>query len=1171
MDIKKNKFTKIINNFYKKITFNVSHYDYLFKNKFIVQEIYISSIIAMEDINKKILNLQEITNKKKNNKNNIDNLIIEIYQDFEKLSLKFSNGSIKSLLEIITKNEEYVDNLSNEYKNIIELLDNYYIVLSINKVIDNDIFLNKYNIKNNNLPSIIPLIHTNIHKTLFEIIEGATIVFITDKKKCIYINGFFKNDSINICKKLIKLKNEVENIEEDLEYVEIPNDFKEKYIEQISLRDYLIMTPSEITNMIKNDYNELLQYKTKSLSLLIKEFIKSRIEKQRKIIILFLLSDEQSQFTAHIIFDLISEQTFFTDSYELSHILFNSFHWKVQQIFKISENNFESNKKKLETISISDIPYESRILTLNVNNMIKSKAMDKLKEINGSKENSIKAQQWLDGFLKIPFNIYKKEPIIDFFKTNLIKMEKYIDIFTIKISEFNSNILNETNKEIYNLVIQIVDEFHANFTKSENSYSLFINYLVLIKNKLIQYYLEDFNGIIDSCINYEENKKNVKEKIYKDEYSENFENLTKNIDINGIIQSFDTTSEHELEKALIEPSEEIINNCANQLSYFKKIKIELTENNILNKNSLNSMNKKLNELESMLCKKKDDNGQNINDYNKKFNRFIFKNMKEWNEFIDDWSAFRDKKKIYIKNVDKILNKCTYGQTEAKKQMKRIIGQWINGISKGQCFGLCGPPGVGKTTLCKKGFAKCLYDDDGESRPFYFLPLGGATNGSILEGHNYTYVGSTWGKIVDILMDAKCMNPIIYIDELDKISKTEHGKEIISILTHITDQSQNKEFFDRYFSSIAIDLSEVLFIFSYNDRDCIDRILLDRIQEINIKPLSAQEKLVICQNYTCPEICINVGFSSNEIIFEQKILEKIINEYTHEAGVRKLTEILYDIVREINLQKIVNDRNIEIKYPIVINEKFIEEFLSNIPKITPKRIHPVSQIGLVNGLYATASGLGGLTVIQVMKTISDKKFTLERLTGSQGDIMKESMNCAMTLAWNIIPSEIKDIINMSKDGFGLHIHCPEGSTPKDGPSAGLAITLAIISRLCGIPIRNNVAMTGEVDLLGRACEIGGLYSKIQGAYNAGIKTVLIPRDNEKDLDIIFRKEEEEKENIKNSGLPRTESLLLLENNSYKMEDNRRIFRNKMEIYLVNNIFDIIKYSLEDNDLEFIRTF
>ena len=191
-----------------------------------------------------------------------------------------------------------------------------------------------------------------------------------------------------------------------------------------------------------------------------------------------------------------------------------------------------------------------------------------------------------------------------------------------------------------------------------------------------------------------------------------------------------------------------------------------------------------------------------------------------------------------------------------------------------------------------------------------MPLGGATNGSILEGHHYTYLGSTWGKIVDILMETKCMNPIIYIDELDKISKTEHGKEIISILTHITDQSQNKEYFDRYFASIPIDLSQVLFIFSYNDRDSIDRVLLDRIQEIEIKALSVKEKLVISQNYIIPEILTNVGFSINEIIFNEVILTKIINEYTYEAGVRKLNEILYDIIRDINLKKIMECDNIE---------------------------------------------------------------------------------------------------------------------------------------------------------------------------------------------------------------------------------------------------------------------
>ena len=217
------------------------------------------------------------------------------------------------------------------------------------------------------------------------------------------------------------------------------------------------------------------------------------------------------------------------------------------------------------------------------------------------------------------------------------------------------------------------------------------------------------------------------------------------------------------------------------------------------------------------------------------------------------------------------------------------------------------------------------------------------------------------------------------------------------------------------------------------------------------------------------------------------------------------------------------------------------------------------MGLVNGLYATSSGLGGITIIQVMKTISDKKFGLEKLTGNQGDVMKESMNCALTLAWNIIPGEKRIEIKDGTENYGLHIHCPESATPKDGPSAGLAITTAIISRIMNIPIKNNVAMTGEVDLMGRACEIGGLYSKLQGAFHSGVETVLIPRDNEKDLDIIFKKEEI---GI-NSGTSDTNNNAHIDTHI----DTHRIFRNKIKIILVDNIFDVLKYALIKNDFVF----
>jgi ATP-dependent Lon protease len=1148
---KKNKFFKITLSLYKKLTIFINHIEFLFKNKLITHDFYVEKMYILNEIQTKINNFEVFIDKKRNSKNIIDNLLSEIEDYFQKICIKIGADNCINILNIYDSYDTFIENKNSEYKNLFNLYNEYFIPLSSNKLSNVNFFINKYNIEKTDLPIIIPLIETNKNNSLVEKIDGATLVFIINNNLLIYINGIFKKDSLNICKTLLNFKDKVQLINEELEYLDVPIDFKEKYVEQLSLKDFLILNPKEIASLIKNEYTDFIKiYQDKPLSLIIKEFIKSDVEKQRRIIILFLLSDSESQFTAHIIFDLIDDKNFLLNSSHLYEIIFNSLHWKIQQNFKISKDNYENSKLKLENLTINNVSYESRILLLRANDVIKSRAMEKLKEVSGSKESSIKAQLWLDGLLKIPFETFKQEPIINFFKEFQNKLEKYIDIFTIKISEFNYNSLTEKNKLTYNLIIQIIDEYHSNIYKSENSYSIFINYLYIIKL-------------------------HIENKIYENNNNDNADiNNTENYNNNYfLLHNCENNGNVDYENDIIQNDDVI-----NKLSYFKKIKNDLYENNIINKNNIGIMIKKLNEIESMLSltllknssNKEDDNDKNYNKIDNKLNinfkKFIMKNLSEFNNFITEWNNFKIEKINYMKKVDNILDECTYGQKEAKNQMKRIIGQWMNGTSKGQCFGLCGPPGVGKTTLCKNGLAKCLFDENGESRPFAFIPLGGATHGSILEGSHYTYVGSSWGKIVDVLIHTKCMNPIIYIDELDKISKTEHGTEIISILTHITDQSQNKEFFDRYFMGVPIDLSQILFIFSYNDRENIDKILRDRIQEINIKPLSSEEKIIISQNYTIPEILNNVGFSINEIIFNDNIIKKIIENYTYEAGIRKLNEILYDIVREINLKKVINS---ELKYPIIIDDKKIDDILSDRVKLHFKKINNNPQIGLVNGLYATSSGLGGLTIIQVMKTFSDKKFTLEKLTGNQGDVMKESMNCAMTLAWNILPKSVLQKINDGSENFGLHIHCPESATPKDGPSAGLAITLAIISRVCGISVKNYVAMTGEVDLLGNACEIGGLYSKLQGALNAGVKIVLIPRDNKKDLDLIFKKEKEELDNIKNNKNIKKNDVLLLEDS---IENNSKIFfRNIVEIILVDNIFDVLEHGLVEHNLEFNKNF
>ena len=1218
-NIKKNKkYHKYIVYFYKKLSCMMNHVDFLFKNKFIIQEFYIEKMYLLDEIKHKILNLESLIEKKKIIKVFIENFLKEINNLFEVICVKIGCNSIKNIINIFlfqNNNEKYlsINNFLEEqnidYQFLFNLYKVYFVPLSSKKINENDIekMTNKYNIVNN-IPKIVKLIDYSKVNPLIERLNGASI-FLKIHNKLILINGYFNNDSLNIFKNVSEFKLKFSLIEEQLEYMDISLDFKEKYIEQLSLRDFLTNEPKEVAQLIKNDYDELLSYKSKSLSLLIKDFIKSNVEKQRKIILLHLLYDQESQFTAHIIFDLITDKSFLSESQNLSELIYNSLHWKIQQIFKISNEHFENQKNKIENMSISDIPYESRILNLKVSDNIRAKANEKLKEINGSKDSSIKAQQWLDGFLKIPFDTYRKEPIIDFFKKFQLKVEKFIDMFTIKISEYNFDKLNYKNQNIYNIIIQIIDEYHSNIYKSEHSCDLFINYIENIKLNIDFLLGPNKSNIRTSSISslsdcdMGENKNNLSnfgsyfngELSFGKSFIDDNKNLLKsNNDLYNLeeikIQTIDndlflldnkdtSTIIEDIIKNDIIPCEAAVNDCMNQLNYFKKVKSELYDNNIINKNNIGTMVKKLNELECMLninlIKNEEHNDNNNNEYefnndsyNIGFTKFIIKNIDEFDLFINNWNDFKLKKQNYMKQVDQILDKCTYGQTCAKNQMKRIIGQWMNGNSKGQCFGLQGPPGVGKTTLCKNGLAKCLFDENGESRPFAFLPLGGATNGSILEGHHYTYLGSTWGKIVDILMETKCMNPIIYIDELDKISKTEHGKEIISILTHITDQSQNKEFYDRYFSSIPIDLSQVLFIFSYNDKDGIDRILRDRIQEIEIKPLSLKEKIVISQNYIIPEILNNVGFSISEVLINDTLLTKIINEYTYEAGVRKLNELLYDIIRDINLKKIITHKKIE--YPILINEENTNDILSIKPQITIKTVHNAPKVGLVCGLYATCAGLGGLTIIQVMKVNSDKKFSLEKLTGNQGDVMKESMSCSMTLAWNIIPDYIKKEINEAKESWGLHIHCPEGGTPKDGPSAGLAITMGIVSRLVNIPIRNDLALTGEVDLLGNAHAIGGLYSKLQGALSAGVKTVLIPFDNKKDMDIIFKKEKEENKNmIKLSKSKLNFNNLLIENS--KIDSNKILFRNEMEIIYVNNIFDVLKHGLIKNDLLFNELF
>jgi ATP-dependent Lon protease len=285
---------------------------------------------------------------------------------------------------------------------------------------------------------------------------------------------------------------------------------------------------------------------------------------------------------------------------------------------------------------------------------------------------------------------------------------------------------------------------------------------------------------------------------------------------------------------------------------------------------------------------------------------------------------------FMQNAKDVLNEAVYGLDDAKLQILQMMAQWIsNPQSVGNAIAIKGPMGTGKTTLVKEGISKIL------NRPFAFIALGGATDSSFLEGHSYTYEGSVWGKIVDIIIQSKCMNPIIYFDELDKVSDTPKGEEIIGILTHLTDTTQNTQFHDKYFSGIDFDLSKCLFIFSYNDEHKVNPILRDRMYRIQTQGYNGKQKKTISRDYLIPKIEENVRFNKGEITVTDKAIDYMVREYTQgEKGVRNLKRCLEIVYTKLNMYrlmkpstKLFNDvETFEVQYPFNVDEEVVQKLI-----------------------------------------------------------------------------------------------------------------------------------------------------------------------------------------------------------------------------------------------------
>lgn len=1101
---KKKKFM-VLNNYsvciYKYIFDMTTSFHNNYTKGYVSQEKYTLNMECLEKIKEDYLNVYNLlSNQKINNIYNyyndinckFDNILVKIV----KIQKNIGTLSIYTILEtelnlcydVIPSN---IDNkLLNFYNTIYNCLsyhiydiDDEYNIIENKDEIKCNIFTDKNNNgdtntnfdkniittinKNNNFIICKTIVNDNNSNLNYKMSNGKIFLTFYEKKKIIVLNGIFSEDPLNMyfVHESFTLKHyEIIN---NLNLTPINSiSFKKSFLTQLSLRDLVCLNVTEIINKCIQQYNELKRLKGKTISNLVKEFLSSDHHKQRDMLSLFLMceEDKETQYLAYLMYDMISCDSYLIKPQVCHEDVYVSLHWSLKKIFKCAVKNIIINQNNIDTNV--DIPYDKKIMLLKCNDSVKHKANEKMKEIQSKNgENCIKAQQYLDGLLRIPFKIFIREPVLFFLQDFKLKV----------ISEINYLISLKDNSKILQYI-----QSECKLLKDKD----------LTSHEITKY----FDTMTNIIVNNKENNK-IDVNILNTDYLDNFN--TKTSCYNFIKDIKNLLNENDLE---------ILND--KQIGIIFKSKIKNNNLNFIKCEIFNFFTKELDLL--------DDDTYNtvLSTFNlktkyKKFDNVIASINEKQCFLKNEWEEHNQNKKKYLEGVQDCLNRAVYGHEEAKVSISRIIAQWANGEQRGYCFGFQGPPGCGKTSLAKQGLTECLKDDNGKSRPFAFIPLGGSCNGSTLEGHSYTYVGSTWGRIVDILMECKCMNPIIFIDELDKVSESVHGKEITGILTHLTDSSQNEGFSDKYFSGIDIDLSKCLIIFSYNDVNKVDRILLDRIHEINFKSITLQEKIIIAKKYMIPELCKTVGFR-DEIIISEDIIKFIIETYTLEAGCRKLKEKLIEILRDINLKSQIGEKiNDEmISFPFEITKEYLTDILFvDKPKITIKKILSEPRCGLVNGLYATNSGLGGITIIECFKIPTETRMKLE-LTGQQGDVMKESMSVAKTVAYNILPIKIKQqIIKEWKEEspYGFHIHCPEGATPKDGPSAGAAITSCIYSVMTGIPVKNNIGITGEIDLNGRIHAIGGLSSKVYGAKSAGCNMVICPKENKNDVEKILKDE------------------------------------------------------------------
>lgn len=435
----------------------------------------------------------------------------------------------------------------------------------------------------------------------------------------------------------------------------------------------------------------------------------------------------------------------------------------------------------------------------------------------------------------------------------------------------------------------------------------------------------------------------------------------------------------------------------------------------------------------------------------------------------------------IENAAKILDENHYGMKKVKERILETLAvRKVSHNADAPIICLVGPPGTGKTSIARS-VAQSL------NKEYVRICLGGVKDEAEIRGHRRTYVGAMPGRIIDGLRKAKVKNPLMLLDEIDKVSN-DYRSDTSSALLEVLDGEQNSHFVDHYID-MPVDLSEILFIATANDLSEVSRPLLDRMEIIEVSSYTKNEKLHIAKEHLVAKQLKKNGLTKKSVRFTDKALAKIIDGYTMEAGVRELERMIAAVLRKV-VRKNYTVGGVNIEKQIVITDKNLSEYLGKV-KFIKEKASRKNEVGIVRGLAWTAAG--GDTLEIEVNVLGGKPELI--LTGNMGDVMRESAQIALSYVRSVVR---KNQI-FEENAIHIHIHIPEGAVPKDGPSAGITMATAIYSAVTGKPVDASTAMTGEVTLRGRVMPIGGLKEKLLAAKTAGLKRVLVPLENKSDVE------------------------------------------------------------------------